>query len=117
MKIGQLAEATGVSIRSLRYYEEQQLLLSSRTTGGQRIYTPDAVDRVQLIQLLFGAGLASSSVVELLPCIYSGTVTPAMLDRLLSERERIAEKARTLALTRRRLDDVIVAARTRLAEV
>jgi DNA-binding transcriptional MerR regulator len=117
MRIGELADTTGVSVRSLRYYEEQQLLLSTRTAGGQRVYTEDAVDRVELIQLLFAAGVPSAGVVQLLPCIYSGTVTPAMLERLLSERERIDDKARTLAATRDRLDDVIVSARARLVGV
>lgn len=114
MRIGELARRTGVSVRSLRYYEQQHMLLSSRTTGGQRIYDEDAVDRVQLIQLLFGAGVGSRDVVELLPCIYSGTTTPAMVDRLLVERNRIDRQAKDLVATRKRLDGVIVEARARL---
>jgi DNA-binding transcriptional MerR regulator len=89
MKIGELAHLTGVSVRSLRYYEEQQLLLAGRTTGGQRTYTDDAVERVELIQLLFAAGVPSATVVQLLPCIYSGTTTPAMVDRLEEERAQV----------------------------
>ena len=38
MKIGELARITGASVRSLRYYEQQRLLLSPRTTGNQRVY-------------------------------------------------------------------------------
>lgn len=115
MRIGELATRTGVSTRSLRYYEEQQLVLATRTSGGQRIYDEDAIDRVELIQLLFAAGLNSRSVVDLLPCIYSGTVTPAMFDRLITERARIDEQARTLLATRKRLDSVIDEARSRLS--
>lgn len=114
MRIGELARRTGVSVRSLRYYEQQELLLSSRTSGGQRIYDEDAVDRVELIQVLFGAGVGSKDVVELLPCIYSGTTTPAMVDRLLVERDRIDRQAKDLVATRKRLDGVIVEARARL---
>ncbi|MFI5897699.1 MerR family DNA-binding transcriptional regulator [Actinoplanes sp. NPDC051513] len=40
MRIGDLSAATGASTRSLRYYEEQGLLTSTRTPGGQRVY-PD----------------------------------------------------------------------------
>ncbi|HSU08703.1 MAG TPA: MerR family transcriptional regulator [Pseudonocardia sp.] len=53
-------------------------LLPGRTAGGQRTYADDAVERVELIQLLFAAGVPSATVVKLLPCIYSGTTTPAM---------------------------------------
>lgn len=114
MRIGELARRTGVSVRSLRYYEQQEILLSDRTTGGQRVYDEDAVERVELIQLLFGAGVGSRDVVELLPCIYSGTTTPAMVDRLLTERDRIDRQAKGLVATRRRLDGVIVEAKARL---
>ena len=114
MKIGELAERTGVSVRSLRYYEEQQLLLSDRTTGGQRVFGDDAVDRVTLIQLLYGAGLTSRNVVEILPCMASGTITPAMYDRLQTERRRIDDQVRALTATRDRLDSVIVEAAARL---
>lgn len=34
MRIGDLAARTGVGIRSLRYYEEQGLLTSTRSGGG-----------------------------------------------------------------------------------
>ncbi len=114
MRIGELAERTGVSVRSLRYYEEQQMLMSTRTAGGQRVYAEDAVVRVELIQLLFNAGVGSRDVVEILPCVYSGTTTPAMLERLLVERERIDRQAKELIATRKRLDGVIVEARARL---
>lgn len=114
MKIGELAGRTGVSVRSLRYYEEQQLLAPERTTGGQRVFGDDAVDRVTLIQLLFGAGLTSRNVIEILPCLYSGSITPAMFDRLQGERQRIDEQVRSLSATRDRLDGVIAEAAARL---
>lgn len=114
MRIGELARRTGVSVRSLRYYEEQEMLLADRTSGGQRVYDDDAVERVQLIQLLFAAGVPSTAVVQLLPCIYSGTTTPAMIDRLVDERARIDERARTLLATLERLDGVLAEARRRV---
>lgn len=114
MRIGELARRTGVSVRSLRYYEQQELLPSTRTTGGQRIYDEAAVGRVELIQVLFGAGVGSKDVVDLLPCIDGGTTTPEMIDRLVAHLERIDRHARDLAATRSRLDGVIVDARSRL---
>ena len=49
MRIGELAEATGVSARSLRYYEEQGLIRSSRTSGGWRDFDATSVERVVMI--------------------------------------------------------------------
>ena len=116
MRIGELAERAGVSVRSLRYYEEQQLLVPARTTGGQRRYDEDAVERVALIQLLFQAGVGSRDVAAILPCVYSGTTSLDMVERLVVERARIDRQARELSATRDRLDDVIVQARERLVD-
>ena len=79
MRIGELATRTGVSVRALRYYEEQNLLTSERSPSGQRRYPESAVDRVHLIQQLYAAGLPSKSIVDLLPCIVNGEVTREML--------------------------------------
>jgi len=114
MPIGELARRTGASPRSLRYYEQQQLLLSERTSGGRRRYDADAVERVELIKLLLAAGVPSASIVELLPCIYSGTTTPAMIERLDTERERIRAEHERLTRTLERLDRVIDEASSRL---
>jgi DNA-binding transcriptional MerR regulator len=111
MKIGELARSTGASVRSLRYYEQRRLLLARRTPGGQRIYDQDAVERVMLIRELFAAGLSSDGVVQLLPCIDSGTATSAMVERLVRERARIDAEVSRLAATRDRLDQIIVQTR------
>jgi DNA-binding transcriptional MerR regulator len=116
MRIGELADRTGASVRSLRYYEEQQLIHPERTAGGQRSYPEDAVVRVQLIQLLLAAGVPSRRITDIMPCMHTGTITPAMFDHLLAERERIDEQLRTLTATRERLDEVIGASRERLVD-
>ncbi|MEV5648114.1 MerR family transcriptional regulator [Nocardia sp. NPDC052254] len=116
MRIGELARRTGVSVRSLRYYESQGLLSSSRTAGGQREYPDYAVDRVIRIQEMFAAGLHSRTLAELLPCIndYDGTpaatATPWLTETLAAERERIDAAMRDLERTRAVLDGVISAA-------
>jgi DNA-binding transcriptional MerR regulator len=107
VRIGELAGRTGVSVRSLRYYEAQGLLTSERSPSGQRHFPQDAADRVLLIQQLFAAGLTSKSIVDLLPCVVDGRATPALLDRLSAERDRIDEKVAGLLSTRDRLDTVI----------
>ena len=56
MRIGELAERTGVSTRLLRYYGEQGLLAASRDGNGYRCYDEDAVVRVRQIRRLLARG-------------------------------------------------------------
>lgn len=114
MRIGELAARTGVSVRAVRYYEEQHLLASDRSPGGQRHYPGSAVDRVQLIQQLYAAGLTSKAIVELMPCVVDGNATPELLARLSAERNRIDSQVADLISTRDRLDAVITGATTHL---
>lgn len=107
MRIGDLAAATGVSVRSLRYYEEQGLLAADRTPSGQRTYGPAAVERVGLVQQLFGAGLPSRTIVQLLPCVDAGVATPESFALLVAERDRITTQLAELEAARNRLDEVI----------
>lgn len=107
MRIGELATRTEVSVRALRYYEEQGLLTAERSPGGQRHYPAAAVNRVLLIQQLYAAGLTSRAIVELLPCVIDGNATPALIERLTAERDRIDRQITDLAATRNRLDSVI----------
>ncbi|NKY89432.1 MerR family transcriptional regulator [Nocardia veterana] len=68
MLIGELAAATGVSPRLLRYYEDQGLLTAGRDANGYRVYTENAVERVRRIRELLAAGLSTEAIRGLLPC-------------------------------------------------
>lgn len=114
MRIGELATRTGVSVRALRYYEEQNLLAAERSPSGQRHYPETAVDRVQLVQQLYAAGLPSKSIVDLLPCVVNGEATPELLGRLAMERDRVDRQIGELVSARDRLDTVITNATTNL---
>lgn len=62
LQIGEVAERTGVTQRTLRFYEEKGLLRPpSRLEGGFRLYSEDDVSRVEQIkqlQKLLGLSLA-----------------------------------------------------------
>jgi DNA-binding transcriptional MerR regulator len=107
MRIGELAARTGVSVRSLRYYEKQDLLASERSLSGQRHYPESAVGRVRLIQQLYAAGLSSKSILDLLPRVVNGRATPELLYGLSVERDRIDRQIDDLVTSRDRLDTVI----------
>jgi DNA-binding transcriptional MerR regulator len=119
MRIGELARRTGVSERSLRYYEEQGLLTADRTSGGHRDYPERTVDRVIRIQELYAAGLHSKKIARLLPCMRdtdggpSEIATPQLVDDLVVERARIDRMMTELANSRAVLDEVIDAASVR----
>ncbi|NUW33067.1 MerR family transcriptional regulator [Nonomuraea sp. SMC257] len=111
MRIGELAARSGVSVRALRYYEEQGLLQADRSESGQRHYPEAAADRVQLIQTLYSAGLSSRTIAELLPCVDARVSTPESRARLAAERDRIDAQIAALARTRDNLDAVIASTR------
>lgn len=49
MQIGEVAERTGLSLRTIRYYEEVDLVVpSARSQGGFRLYTEGDVERLLL---------------------------------------------------------------------
>jgi MerR family redox-sensitive transcriptional activator SoxR len=62
MAIGALAKRSGVAASALRYYEEQGLLSSSRTSGGQRQFARDALRRVAFIRAAQTAGLGLDDI-------------------------------------------------------
>jgi DNA-binding transcriptional MerR regulator len=98
MRIGELADASGVSTRSLRYYEEHGLIRSERTAGGWRDFDSSMVERVVMIQHLFAAGLRSATINELLPCLEAPPEerTGVMEQLLAQEVERLEAKRRDI---------------------
>jgi DNA-binding transcriptional MerR regulator len=113
VRIGELASRAGVSVRSLRYYEEQGLLTSTRSASGQRHYTDEEVERVGFIQRLYAAGLSSRTIAELLPCVDapSEETSDAALERMAEERDRLSEHIADLIRTREALDGLMTTAR------
>ncbi|EFV91219.1 MerR family transcriptional regulator [Dietzia cinnamea P4] len=58
-KIGEVAEATGLSIRTLRHYDELGLVVpSGHTAGGFRLYTDDDVERLLLVRRMKPLGFS-----------------------------------------------------------
>jgi DNA-binding transcriptional MerR regulator len=103
MLIGELAERTGVSRRSLRHYEDHALIAVGRTANGYRDYAESAVGRVLQIRDLLEAGLPVRLIKQILPCLesprspvrFSG-VTPETIALLESERVRMTQRAESL---------------------
>lgn len=66
-QIGEVAESVGLSLRTIRYYEEIGLVApSGRTEGGFRLYTDSDVDRLRLVKALKPVGMSLETMGELL---------------------------------------------------
>ncbi|MET0234792.1 MAG: MerR family transcriptional regulator [Kibdelosporangium sp.] len=64
--IGDLARATGVPVRTIRFYCDSGVLEAVRSTGGHRRFPLGTVDQLKLIRRLRGLGLGLPSIVEVL---------------------------------------------------
>ncbi len=67
MQIGGVAERTGLSLRTIRHYEEVGLVVpSARSKGGFRLYTESDVDRLMVIRRMKPLGFSLDEMRELL---------------------------------------------------
>lgn len=67
LRSGQVAEAAGVNVQTLRYYERRGLLAEpQRSNGGHRLYGKDAVVRLRVIKAAQRLGFTLAEVAELL---------------------------------------------------
>ena len=57
-KIGEVAEKLKTTVRAIRYYEEEGLLVPHRTDGGTRLYTEQHIDRLKAILHLADNGFS-----------------------------------------------------------
>ncbi|HEX6421355.1 MAG TPA: MerR family transcriptional regulator [Acidimicrobiales bacterium] len=119
MRIGELADRTGVSVRAVRYYEDQGLLEPTRQPNGYRSYDEAAVERVRQIQHLYAAGLCSSKIAELLPCIRTEgervVADPGLIDELAWECGRIEGQIEEMQASLRLLRGILASARAAAA--
>ncbi|WP_030748703.1 MerR family transcriptional regulator [Streptomyces sp. NRRL F-5135] len=117
MRIGELSARTGASRRSLRYYEQQGLLVSTRSPSGQRCYDDDHVQRVALVQSFLAAGMSSRTIAQMVPCMTEPNMDRAReaLTAMNQERNRLSSTIDSLAAARAALDHLIDVNRNFLA--
>lgn len=100
MTVKQVSELTGVSIRTLRYYDEIGLLPpASHTEGGYRLYDDTALERLQQILLFRELEFPLKDIVRI--------VSSPDFDR----KQALEQQIELLELKRKRLDDLISFAR------
>lgn len=94
MKIGEVAKATGLTTKTIRYYEEVELLPEpERTASGYRVYGDEAVSRLKFITKGRRLGFSLAEIGTVLdlhgqarhPCRH----VVALLDRKVAEIESV----------------------------
>lgn len=72
MKISEASRISGASARSLRYYEDEGLIVPGRFSNGYRDYCRSTIDRVLAIRSLLESGLPVRLIKEILPHLTDG---------------------------------------------
>lgn len=94
LQIGEVADRVGLSLRTVRYYEEQGLLApQTRTTGGFRLYATEQVDRLALIKQMKPLGFTVQEMRELLDARDTARDTSAPAKARASARRQLADYA------------------------
>lgn len=96
MRIGEAARAGGVSERSLRYYEDEGLIVPGRLDNGYRDYCGFTIDRVIAIRSLLASGLPVRLIRD--------AGADGFLDEVRDYRDRLAARIAALRAQQSALD-------------
>jgi MerR family transcriptional regulator, copper efflux regulator len=104
MQIGEVADVTGLSLRTIRHYEDVGLVRpSARSKGGFRLYSADDVERLRLVRSLKPLEFTLEETRDLLGVLdaLTGVEGPApdravLVDRLAMYRAAAVERVRAL---------------------
>ncbi|MHA7274864.1 MerR family transcriptional regulator [Arthrobacter sp. TMT4-20] len=103
MHIGEVAERTGLSLRTIRHYDEVGLLpASSRTEGGFRVYTDGDIERLLVVRRMKPLGFTLEEMGDLLS-IVDGLTAASDDDDTSSLRERLAGYLTSAAAQREKM--------------
>lgn len=86
MRIGHLAQATGVSCDTLRFYEKRGLIRATRGSNGYRCYAPETVQLVGYIRTAQRLGFSLTEIGESLPALWNAEQPDTAVAQLLTEK-------------------------------
>jgi len=97
LQIGEVAANAGVSIDTVRYYERQRLLKPARrSSGGFRLFTQDAVERIRFIKQAQDIGLSLEEIRALLITAGGAAQCQRVHDLLKAKLSELDERMRAM---------------------
>lgn len=105
MRIGELASRTGITTKTIRFWESTGLLADPpRSPSGYRDYGPGAIDRLEFIRHAQTAGLTLGEIRQVLAISDAGRPPCEHVDELIHRHlSDLDQRIRELTATRRRL--------------
>lgn len=100
-KIGEVASYSGLSVKTIRYYEELGLLTptTTRSESGYRLFTQQTLNRLAFIKRSQALGLSLSEIQEILNVHDSGELPcGALKQHLLHKVDAINQQIQALEL-------------------
>ena len=74
--IGEVANATGIAISTLRYYDREGMFPNmERSNGGIRVFSDTEIDTLRVIECLKSSGMSIKSIKEFLGWCQEGDIT------------------------------------------
>jgi DNA-binding transcriptional MerR regulator len=119
LRSGQLAEAAGVNLQTLRYYERRGLLAEpDRTLGGHRLYPAEAVTILRVIKAAQRLGFTLEEVADLLQAAthHHGSADSALAERARRKLIEVSDRIADLTVIRAALEQTIAAGCSDLIE-
>ena len=109
MTIGELADRTGLSVSTIRFYEERGLVTPFRSSGNQRRFLRSDIRRLSFIRIAQRLGLSIESISDELAKLPHGRTPNASDWRKISNTMRglLDERIAVLIRMRDRLDGCI----------
>ncbi|HLU71560.1 MAG TPA: MerR family transcriptional regulator [Nonomuraea sp.] len=92
LTIGEIAERTGLSVHTLRFYEREGVLVRpvARDAGGRRLYTEGDVDWLETCVLLRASGMPLPDIRRYAELIRQGAgTTRERLELMRAHRDRV----------------------------
>ncbi|MFC8822021.1 MerR family transcriptional regulator [Streptomyces rochei] len=123
MQIGEVAARTELSLRTIRHYEETNLVIpSARSQGGFRLYTESDVQRLMVIRRMKPLDFTLEQMRDLLDATdrldhaetADGAERKALLERVRTYEQDASRKIEELRIQLSRAEDFAATLRTRL---
>ncbi|APE02425.1 MerR family transcriptional regulator [Alteromonas mediterranea] len=92
MEISQVAKKSGVSASTLRFYEEKGLITSIGRQGIRRVFSPNVLERLELIALGRAAGFSLEEIAGILGNEAKPEINRELLLRKANELDRTIKK-------------------------